>query len=72
MLVNDCAEKCCGLGPTGVSDVRDESDRDGVRLVVEVKRGATPEVIFNCDNLCQGHGTRFETRSQGHMTCLGT
>lgn len=24
---------------TGVSDVRDESDRDGVRVVVEVKRG---------------------------------
>ena len=24
---------------TGVSDIRDESDRDGVRVVVEVKRG---------------------------------
>jgi hypothetical protein len=26
---------------TGVADVRDESDRDGVRVVVEVKRGGT-------------------------------
>lgn len=24
---------------TGVSDIRDESDRDGLRVVVEVKRG---------------------------------
>ncbi len=28
---------------TGISDVRDESDRDGMRVVVEVKRGSSPE-----------------------------
>lgn len=27
----------------GISDVRDESDRDGMRVVVEVKRGSSPE-----------------------------
>eukprot|EP00884_Botryococcus_braunii_P020053 jgi/Botrbrau1/6731/Bobra.0324s0017.1 len=32
---------------TGVSDVRDESDRDGVRVVVEVKKGSNPEVVLN-------------------------
>ena len=32
---------------TGVSDVRDESDRAGMRVVVEVRRGATPKVVLN-------------------------
>ncbi|MDZ7688685.1 MAG: DNA gyrase subunit A [Halobacteriales archaeon] len=31
----------------GVRDIRDESDRDGVRVVVELKRGATPELVRN-------------------------
>jgi DNA gyrase subunit A len=31
----------------GVSDLRDESDRDGIRIVVDVKRGEVPEVILN-------------------------
>ncbi|MGH9433933.1 MAG: DNA gyrase subunit A, partial [Terriglobia bacterium] len=31
----------------GISDVRDESDRDGMRIVVEIKRGEQPEVILN-------------------------
>ncbi len=30
----------------GISDLRDESDRDGVRVVVEIKRGAVPEVVL--------------------------
>jgi DNA gyrase subunit A len=31
----------------GVSDLRDESDREGIRIVLEVKRGEIPEVILN-------------------------
>ncbi|MFP4188762.1 MAG: DNA gyrase subunit A [Halobacteriales archaeon] len=31
----------------GVRDIRDESDRDGVRVVVELKRGASPELVRN-------------------------
>ncbi len=31
----------------GIGDVRDESDRDGMRMVVELKRGEPPEVILN-------------------------
>jgi DNA gyrase subunit A len=31
----------------GVSDLRDESDRHGVRVVIEVKREADPEVVLN-------------------------
>jgi DNA gyrase subunit A len=31
----------------GVSDLRDESDRDGIRIVVELKRGALTDVVEN-------------------------
>ncbi len=31
----------------GISDLRDESDREGMRIVVELKRGEVPEVILN-------------------------
>ena len=31
----------------GISDLRDESDRDGLRVVVELKRDAVPEVVLN-------------------------
>ncbi|HOC42954.1 MAG TPA: DNA gyrase subunit A [Thermoanaerobaculales bacterium] len=31
----------------GISDLRDESDRDGIRLVIELKREAIPEVVLN-------------------------
>src|ERR1700724_1268644 len=31
----------------GISDLRDESDRDGYRVVVELKRDATPDVVLN-------------------------
>src|SRR5437588_2409861 len=30
-----------------VSDIRDESDRDGMRIVIELKRGAEPQIILN-------------------------
>ena len=30
-----------------LSDVRDESDRDGMRIVIELKRGAQPEIVLN-------------------------
>ncbi|HWA80156.1 MAG TPA: DNA gyrase subunit A, partial [Acetobacteraceae bacterium] len=31
----------------GISDLRDESDRDGLRVVIELRRDATPEVVLN-------------------------
>jgi DNA gyrase subunit A len=31
----------------GVADIRDESDREGMRIVIEVKRGELPEIILN-------------------------
>lgn len=31
----------------GISDIRDESDRSGMRIVIELKRDATPDVVLN-------------------------
>ena len=31
----------------GISDIRDESNKDGIRVVIEVKRDAIPEVLLN-------------------------
>src|SRR5207302_11405638 len=30
-----------------ISDISDESDRDGMRIVLELKRGAEPQIILN-------------------------
>ena len=30
-----------------ISDIRDESDRDGMRIVIELKRGAEPQIVLN-------------------------
>lgn len=32
---------------SGISDLRDESDRDGMRIVIEIKRDANPNVVLN-------------------------
>ncbi|MCI0454924.1 MAG: DNA gyrase subunit A [Candidatus Dadabacteria bacterium] len=31
----------------GISDIRDESDREGIRVVIEIKRGENPEIVLN-------------------------
>ena len=31
----------------GISDIRDESDKDGIRIVIELKRGTIPRVVLN-------------------------
>ncbi len=31
----------------GISDLRDESDRDGMRIVIEIKRDAVPDIVLN-------------------------
>lgn len=61
-LVNDKAI-------TGISDIRDESDKDGMRIVIELKKGEIPDVIsnqlfrftemqvtFGCNMLALDHG----------------
>ena len=48
---SNLVEKIADLGRNkkivGISDLRDESDKDGIRVVIETKRDAVPEVILN-------------------------
>ena len=46
-LVTEIAELVRDKRIEGISDLRDESDRDGMRIVIELKRGELPEVILN-------------------------
>jgi DNA gyrase subunit A len=46
-LVMEIAEQIRDKRLTGVSEIRDESDRDGMRVVIELKRGENTEVVIN-------------------------
>jgi DNA gyrase subunit A len=46
-LVEKIAEAAKDKRIEGVSDIRDESSRKGVRVVIELKRDATPDVVLN-------------------------
>ena len=46
-LIESIAELVKEKKIEGISDLRDESDRDGMRIVIELKKDAIPEVILN-------------------------
>ncbi|MDC7226131.1 MAG: DNA topoisomerase (ATP-hydrolyzing) subunit A [Spirochaetales bacterium] len=46
-LITRIAELVSEKKLQGISDLRDESDRDGIRIVIELKRGAIPRVVLN-------------------------
>jgi DNA gyrase subunit A len=46
-LVERIAEAAKDKRIEGVSDIRDESNREGVRVVIDLKRDATPDVVLN-------------------------
>jgi DNA gyrase subunit A len=46
-LIEKIAELVREKKVEGVSDLRDESDREGIRIVLEIKRGEVPEIILN-------------------------
>jgi DNA gyrase subunit A len=46
-LITDIAELVRDKKLDGISDLRDESDRDGMRIVIELKRGELPDVVLN-------------------------
>lgn len=46
-LIEHIAELINTKNITGISDLRDESDKDGMRIVIELKRAEVPEVIIN-------------------------
>ncbi|KAH9769327.1 DNA gyrase subunit A [Citrus sinensis] len=47
MLVEKIAELVENKTLDGISDIRDESDRSGMRIVIELKRGADPSIVVN-------------------------
>ena len=47
MLIEEIAGLVRDKRMEGISDIRDESDRDGIRVVLELKRDETPGVILN-------------------------
>ena len=46
-LLEKIAELARGKVVEGIADLRDESDRDGMRIVIELRRGEVPEVVLN-------------------------
>ncbi len=46
-LIQHIAELINNKKIEGISDIRDESDREGMRIVIEVKRDEEPEIILN-------------------------
>src|SRR5882757_1639267 len=46
-LIEKIAELVRDKRIDGIADIRDESDRDGMRMVVDLKRDAVPEVVLN-------------------------
>jgi DNA gyrase subunit A len=47
VLLKDIAARVNNKEITGISDLRDESDKDGMRIVIELKRGEIAQVVLN-------------------------
>jgi len=47
MLIKNMADQVEDKRLEGISDIRDESDRNGMRVVIELKKDANPQVVLN-------------------------
>ena len=47
MLIKSMADQVNDKRLDGISDIRDESDRTGMRIVIELKRDANPQIVLN-------------------------
>ncbi len=66
LLLERTAEAVKNKVIEGITDIRDESDKDGIRVVIELSRDATPEVVVN--NLFKH--TQFEVSFSMNMLAL--
>ena len=71
-LIEKIAELVRDKRLEGIGDIRDESDRDGMRVVIELKRDANAEVILNqlykhtrCSRRSASTCWRWSTASRG-------
>lgn len=65
-LIEKIAELVRNKSLDGITDIRDESDRDGIRIVLELRRDAIPRVILN--NLYKK--TQLQTTFAANMIAL--
>ncbi len=74
-LIEKIAELVRAKAIEGISDLRDESDRDGLRVVVELKKDATPEVVLNqlyrFTQLQTSFGVNFVALDEGRPRQMG-
>ncbi|MDQ1079126.1 DNA gyrase subunit A [Pseudoroseomonas cervicalis] len=74
-LIERIAELVRAKQIEGISDLRDESDRSGLRIVVELKKDATPEVVLNhlyrYTNLQTSFAVNFLALHQGRPQQMG-
>ncbi|HEV7265658.1 MAG TPA: DNA gyrase subunit A [Falsiroseomonas sp.] len=74
-LVEKIAELVRAKAIEGISDLRDESDRDGLRIVIELKKDATPEVVLNqlyrFTQLQTSFGVNFVALDEGRPKQMG-
>jgi DNA gyrase subunit A len=81
-LIEQIAELITNKVITGLSDIRDESDKDGLRIVLELKRGEIPDVTINqlyknsdlqvtfgCNMLALDHGLPRTMNIKHFMSC---
>ena len=66
-LVEKIADLVHAKKIVGISDLRDESDKDGIRVVIETKRDAVPEVYL--EPTLQAHATTRHLWD--HSSCVG-
>jgi DNA gyrase subunit A len=74
-LITDIAALVRDKRLEGISDIRDESDRDGMRIVIELKRGELPDVVLNNlykhTKLQMGYGITLLAITNGRPQVLG-
>ncbi len=74
-LITEIAQLALDKRIEGISNVRDESDREGMRIVVELKRGELPDVVLNNlykhTKLQMGYGITLLAIAGGRPQVLG-
>ncbi|MGG5808488.1 DNA gyrase subunit A [Falsiroseomonas sp. CW058] len=74
-LIEKIAELVRAKAIEGISDLRDESDRDGLRIAIELKKDATPEVVLNhlyrYTQLQTSFGVNFVALDEGRPRTMG-
>src|SRR6202050_826785 len=74
-LIEKVAGRVNGKRTEGISDLRDESDRDGMRIVIELKRDAEPRIVLNqlykLTQMQQGYGIILLGLHEGRPRELG-